>query len=247
MFSILLRLLRKSAPEISKILSQYGAASHSSPKQIEEPRINLYPLKYPQPCIQMNRIGKLYLRKRGFDPDQLETDWDLKQTGPVSFLDSIVYSNRILIPIYWGGEVVSFQSRDITGQSDRKYMACPMKRETLHHKDIVYKSPTAQKEEVPLIVVEGVTDVWRLGICAVATFGTSFKMEQVIELAGLRDDFIVMFDNERQAQEQAAKLAVKLRSLGKRVRIETVSTDPGDMEQEEANQLVSKLLSKRMN
>src|SRR5690606_7407018 len=97
---------------------------------------------------------------------------------------------------------VSFQARDITGRSEAKYLACPRERERIHHKHIVYGRGLPRRSRT-LIVVEGPLDVWRLGGRAVATFGIKFTMEQVLTIADLADKFLVLYDAEPQAQEQA--------------------------------------------
>jgi transposase-like protein len=235
---VLSRLLNMALPEVQKILRQYKGTGVF--RRVEAPKVSIHPFRFPRPNSPLNNMGKRYLARRGFDPEYLEQEWGLLQTGPVSFLDGIPYSNRIVIPINWSGRVVSFQTRDITNQSNQKYMACPMDRERIHHKNIIYGKPEKWKDA--LIVVEGVFDVWRLGERAAATFGTSFKMEQVMKLAKAAERFFIIFDNETQAQEQARKLAVKLKALGKIVDIETVKGDPGEMKQDDADHLVKQLL-----
>ena len=79
------------------------------------------------------------------------------------------------------------------------------------------------------------------GDCAVAPFGTSFTMEQVLALTKIHDKFFIVYDNEPQAQQQARKLAVKLKAAGKGI-IETVNTDPGDMKIEDAKHFAKTLL-----
>ncbi|OQC75344.1 MAG: DNA primase [Spirochaetes bacterium ADurb.Bin001] len=239
------KILGFPSDKIYNIIKNYMGSTVVTRRGKIEPRVNIYPLKFPQPFGTLNTVGKRYLESRGFDPTELISQWGIQQTGPVSFLDKISYSNRILIPIHWDGELVSFQTRDITGKADRKYMACPLKREVINHKTILYTSANNQKgwNRYPaLVVVEGVFDVWRLGPCAAATFGTSIKMEQVLALAKSHDRFFVVFDNESQAQGEARKLAVKLKALGKIVFIETVKTDPGDMDQSEADYFIKYLL-----
>src|SRR5690606_17185726 len=135
-----------------------------------------------------------------------------------------------------------FQTRDITDKSDKRYLACPSRREAISHKHIVYGKEEKWSKHPALIVVESVVDVWKLGTCAVATFGTSFTMEQVLALTKIHDRFFIVYDNEPQAQQQARKLAVKLKTLGKKVFIEIVNTDPGDMKIEDARHFTKILL-----
>lgn len=240
---IVSRLLGISFGEAGTIIRKYSRGV--IPRgQVEEAKVSIFPLKYPSPNMPLNKIGREYLRKRGFDPDKLEEDWGILQTGPISFLDKINYSHRILIPIYWDGEIVSFQARDITNRSDLKYLACPKRREKIHHKNILYGNQKYWKDSKALIVVEGVPDVWRFGPSAVATFGIEFKMNQVLELAKAHKKFFIIFDDEPQAQLKARELAVKLKTLGRWVQIVQIEGDPGEMEQEKADNLVKELLGK---
>ncbi|MCK9456781.1 MAG: hypothetical protein M0R31_05745 [Candidatus Riflebacteria bacterium] len=238
------RVLNLLPREVRTILKKYKTGEVISiRKLVPKSRVSIHPLKFPKPHSILNKYGKQYLAKRGFDPEYLEHKWGLCQTGPVSFLDKISYGNRILIPIYWNGEMVSFQSRDITDKSDRKYLACPMKREKIHHKNILYGYQEFWEDSHGIIIVEGVTDVWRLGDSAVATFGIEFKMEQVLQLKKLgRKRFFIVFDNEPQAQAQARVLATKLRTLGREAYIERVEGDPGSMKQRDADYFVKELL-----
>ena len=241
--SALARILNQPVEKMRQLIQEYAGPTGTIRKKAEEPRVSILPLKFPQPYFEhLNEAGKKYLEGRGFDPEKLEKKWKLKQTGPVSFLDKIPYGNRIIIPIRWGGELVSFQTRDITGKAEQRYLACPMRREVIHHKHIVYGKEEKWSKHPALIVVEGVVDVWKLGSSAVATFGTSFTMEQVLALAKIHDRFFIVYDNEPQARQQARKLAVKLKALGKKVFIETVDTDPGDMKIEDSRHFVKALL-----
>ena len=241
--SVLSRILNISVGKAKNLIQEYAGPTGTIRKKAKEPRVSILPIKFPQPYFEhLNEDGKKYLERRGFDPEKLEKKWKLKQTGPISFLGKISYGNRIIIPIYWGGQLVSFQTRDITERSSKRYLACPMKREVIHHKHIVYGNEEKWGKYPALIVVEGVVDVWKLGTSAVATFGTSFTMKQVLALAKIHDRFFIVYDNEPQAQQQARKLAVKLKALGKKVFIETVDTDPGDMKIEDARHFVKTLL-----
>src|SRR5690606_35506657 len=124
-------------------------------------------------------------------------------------------------------------------------LACPMKREKVHHKNILYGKQEDWYKYPALIVVEGVTDVWQFGTAAVATFGIEFKMEQVQQLSKAHDRFFILYDSETQAQEKARQLAVRLKALGKKEFIETLKGgDPADMKQDDADHLVKQFMRK---
>jgi len=92
------------------------------------------------------------------------------------------------------------------------------------------------------MVVEGITDVWRLGDGCCATFGTKVRLAQVRLLAEYSQVFFV-YDGEAQAQALARKLCRALSGMG--VQAENIlldGGDPGDMEQDEAQKLKQELL-----
>jgi len=214
-------------------------------KKVEEPRVSINPFKFPEPHTKLNKFGAAYLKKRGLDPAYIKEQWGVRQTGPSSYLDGISYGNRLLIPIKWDNKIVSFQSRDITGRSPKKYLVCPMKREVIHHKNILYGNQEYLEKAKNIIIVEGVVDVWKFGLYSCATFGTSFKMEQVLQLAKYDARFFIVFDNELTAQIQARKLMIMLRTMGKITHLETVPDDPGNMNSSEANYFVTGLMNRR--
>jgi hypothetical protein len=237
---VLSAVLHLPESKVRAIMHKYKGRIHR--RRTDEAKVSIFPLRLPKPNSALTGQYKRYLEKRGFDPDKLEKEWGLLQTGPVSLLDNISYSHRILIPIYWDGGIVSFQARDITDKSPLKYLACPKRREKIHHKNILYGKQEYWKKSKGIIVVEGATDVWRLGAHAAATFGIEFKMEQILLLSRLHNRFFIIFDDEPQAQRQAKVLATKLKTLGKEAYIEKIEGDPGSMKQEDANHLVKYLL-----
>jgi len=240
---VLSTALNVSPAQAKAILKNYRAGSKR--RKIADAKVSIRPTKLPKPTYNnLTKISKEYLVNRAYNPEYLEREWGLVSTGPVSYLDGIDYGNRIIAPVYWNGEMVSFQGRDVTGKADIKYLTCPKKREQIHHKNILYCKQEELVNSSAVIIVEGITDVWRLGPKAAATFGIEFKMEQVLQLKNLNDRFFIVFDNDRQAQTQAKKLATKLRALRKSVYIKTVGTDPGDMGQDDADHLVRELLER---
>lgn len=236
------KILHISNKQAREILDKYQG-NLSTPRKVLEPRITIYPFKLPNPTQKLSMSGRRYLHGRGYNSSQLERDWGILQTPPMSFLGGTNYGNRIIAPIYWRGEMVTFQGRDITGTHERRYLACPSNREKIKHADIVYGHPDTLGHTDTLILVEGIFDVWRLGKMAACTFGTSIKIRQILNLKPLANNFIILYDSEKTAQEQARQLAVKLKTLGKRTYIITLDDgDPGDLRQDVADKLVSDLL-----
>jgi len=156
-------------------------------------------------------------------------------------LDKIDYKHRILAPVYWNERMVSFQTRAINNNATPKYRACPKDREILHHKNILYGLQQYWKDRTG-ICVEGITDVWKLGLKAFATFGINYKPQQVTEMAKHFNRITIIFDDEPQAQEQAKKLASDLKIFGVASRIITIEGDPGSLSINQARKLTKEAL-----
>lgn len=192
--------------------------------------------KLPAGTGPLKAIHKRYLMQRNFLPSKIAAKYSLQATGPAGG-----YNHRIIIPIEFKRKLVSYQGRDITGRSELKYKACREEDEIRHHKHCLYGIDNVPGDSV--VVVEGVTDVWRLGDGAVATFGIKYTQEQVALLLRFKRIFI-LFDEEEQAQEQARLLAKALYSQERHVEIVELSGgDPGEMKQEDADGLMNELLN----
>jgi DNA primase len=158
-------------------------------------------------------------------------------TGPVSLLkddqQTVNYSHRIIYPINWNGEMVSFQSRDITEKHPLKYIACPTNWEKVHHKHLLYGPPILKRLNHS-IIVEGAFDVWRMRKKTFATLGTGFTKKQLLLISKLFDKSYILFDPEPAAQKRAQELATALKWLGHpTVVYNELESDPADLDQSE--------------
>lgn len=234
------KLLSINYDKAEKLVEQYGG---STSKKAKEPRVKMRSSKFSFPKSELKLFPnhKAYLEERDFDWEYLEDEWSITGTGPAAKLDGINYANRILAPIYWNGDLVSFQARDITDKHIAKYMACPPERERISHKHILYG---IQEDWGTFgICVEGITDAWRLGTAAFATFGIKYTMEQVLAMAEHFDEIVVIYDPERQAQRQAKQLIRDLRGKGVVAENLVLDCDPGDLPQDDADDLVRYLIN----
>jgi hypothetical protein len=235
---VITKLLNIDYGQAKQIIRQYGGRSHAP---IKEPKhkIRTHAHKLPSNVGPLQNSHRKYLIKRKFDPDKLVEEWNLQGTGPISILDGIDYGKRILAPIIWNGKQVSFQARDITDQHKLKYMACPKKRELIEHQTILYGDQS--KWGSTGICVEGITDVWRFGIKSFAVFGIDYTLSQVKKIRNAFDRVVIVFDDDPQAIKQAQKLKAELNFCGVKCYIESVTGDPGGMDQDEADHLVKQV------
>jgi len=234
------KLIGVSKKEAQQILKQYKIGKPRVAKEVKV-KIRAKSHKFPSGAMLLTDRHKLYLEKRGFDPDRLEREWNLFGTGPVAMLDGINYKHRIIAPVFWNGMRVTFQARDITGKHRLKYMACPQDRELVHHKDILYGKQTAWNGTG--IAVEGIFDVFRFGVSAFATFGIKYTSSQVRFIAKMFQRVTIVFDPEEQALKQANKLMNELKFRNVQANVMSgLDNDPASMKQDDADYLVKTIL-----
>lgn len=220
-------LLSVSWSKAKDIMKEYS--SHSSYHPTERKQKRATEIKMPS----NGPFGPSYiryLRGRNYDPYDTINKWDLVAGGPYGS-----QKHRIIAPVTYNNIIVSYQGRDITEKSDLKYKACKMEKEVIHHKNILYGIDHAKGS---CILVEGITDVWRLGYGAVASFGTSMMRSQIHLLAEKFRKVFVMFDNgptDKIAQWNAEKIAYDLAALDIETEICLINGDPGDLPQDEAD------------
>lgn len=232
------RLLRVRRQEAERIAEDYESNSILR-SRLNKDRDGPRPTSLQLPGSDLNKYHRKYLKKRNFDPDYIIKQYKIQGTGPLERWNKIDFSSRIIIPIYQGGQLISFQARDITGKTDLRYKGCPLQysvkdyKHTLYNLDSVYPLTDAL-----LVVVEGIMDVWRMGPGFVASFGTSLTDYQIRVLAAY-DHVMFLFDPEPDAQRKAQTYAERLASLGRQAEVLQMEAgkDPGDLDEAEAGYL----------
>lgn len=231
----IVELIKVSKGEAYRIYKEYNTKQKNKKSRISNVLKNKK-IKFPANIGPLLKIHKEYLIKRNFDPEKLEKEFYLKATSHIG-----PYKFRIIAPIYFQKRLVSYQGRDITNKQELRYKACQKSEEILYHKHILYNYDNARKEKV--ILVEGITDVWRLGKDTIGTFGTAYTREQLNLLANSYSRIFILFDGEPEAMERAEKLAYDLDLFGVESEIITIEEeDPATMSDEEAQYLKKELL-----
>ncbi len=180
-----------------------------------------------------------YLKHRKFDPDKVIKQFNLLSGGLVGD-----YKFRIIAPIYFKNELVSFQGRDITDKQKLRYMTCRKKDEVIFHKRLLYNLDNCTENKA--IICEGITDVWRLGDNTCCTFGVQFSTSQVLLLAERFNKVFVLYDPDPAGNKQGKVLSMQLAGLGLDVEIITISdSDPGSMSDRDALLLKKDLFRKK--
>ena len=190
-------------------------------------RTSQRPASIVMPGEPLTKPYRKYLHKRNFDPDEIEAKYRVQAGGIAG-----EWKYRLMIPVYHSGTLITYQGRDITGNSELRYKTLSIDKSLDDPKKYLYNIDNAKGREV--IVCEGVTDVWRIGDGSVATLGTSTTEEQVRKLRRF-DKVYILFDPEESAQKRAKKLGERIAAMGSEVEIidTGLGHDPGDMTEAE--------------
>jgi len=184
---------------------------------------------------RLSKSAKRYLISRKYNPDFLVQQYKIKSTDQYSTLyveeREWDFSERILCPVYMHRQLQCYIARDYTGEKDPKYMNSPVVASIREPRSCIYNYDTLKGK---IIIVEGVTDVWRFGAKVGAFLGIVFTPHQIRSLAEKDiEEVTVLFD--QGAEKRANMLAHALAAVIPVVRVAYISEDdPGIMEQDEA-------------
>lgn len=162
------------------------------------------------------------------------------------------FSNRIIIPVRdIEGNLVTFQGRDTTGESERKYLFPNMLPGTGRY---IYNAHYAMKAKAKTVILsEGCFDVWATttalesdlaykDFCACGTFGKHLSIsatntnssDQLSDLFALKEagveEFVILWDGEDKAIKAAVETALRLNDFGLNGTVARLSggLDPAD-------------------
>lgn len=225
-----------SAMRISKVaggeirLSDYETGSTFTKKQEVNRKLVEIPGQTP-----LSPIHKKYLCQRKFDVEKIVAEWDLKGTSNMSGR----WNWRITSPIKNKvGETVAYTGRSVNPDVSPRWLHSKNEEAGESPKKFLYG---IEKVLHRVLIVEGPSDVWRMGPGAVATLGISWKWEQVYILQRIPNRFI-LYDPERTALKRAEMLAEALSGHGGVVEIlKGHKKDPGDFYQRDADALMREL------
>lgn len=183
--------------------------------------------KIELPEGSMGEVHRKYLKRRGFDPDELNREYGIYGTGMLG-----EWKYRIIIPIYdKDGQLVTFQGRDYTGKQTLRYKTLSVEKSIVNPKFILYNENRVKGNV--LGICEGVFDALNMGPPFIATLGTSTTEQQCRKIAIYEKAYIV-FDPEFEAQQRAMKLAEKVAALGGHPEVIDIGgeNDPGSISKE---------------
>lgn len=144
---------------------------------------------------------------------------------------------RLIVPIYLDGELVSWQAADVTGRASRKYVSCADDRALVPKLGLIYGiDDVADSREV--VLVEGVTDRWRVGKRRCMAFlGKAWDYAHTMLLKRkVRGDCLLTVMLDPDAHDHGMALGKALGLVHERVRVvllEEDGPDPAELGEEE--------------
>jgi len=215
-----------------------------------------------------------YLEKRGFTEQSIETfslgfapddpNWLYRFLSSKHYSDQILaksglfarnnptyplFRNRLMFPIKnWKGQVVAFGGRDLSGNSQAKYINTPetvlyRKREIVYG---MYESLAFVKKEASCFLCEGYFDVLALhqaGLTtAMAPLGTAFTTDQGKLLRRYAERVALVFDTDDAGQMATKKALVVCENLGLESRVVQFEggKDPAELLEQEGPEALAK-------
>jgi hypothetical protein len=192
-------------------------------------------LVYPAGVNEMADCHRAYLKRRGFDPDEIHRLWNVHGIGLAARL-----AWRLFIPIAdVRGKVVSWTTRAIKKDAEQRYWSASPEEEAVPAKSLLFGEQYCRHA---VIICEGPFDVFRIGPGCVGTLGLSYSQEQVAKMVKYPIR-AVCFDSEPKAQERARRLCESLAPYpGRTTRIELDAPDPGSASKKEIAKLREEFL-----
>jgi hypothetical protein len=186
-------------------------------------------VKLPPGIGPMQQAHRRYLERRGFDPDKIERFWGVSGIG----LEGRELAWRLFIPITYEGELVSWTTRAI-GSKEPRYVNASPEQESTSPNALLYGADYARSS---IAIVEGPTDVWRIGPGAVAVLGLSYTRAQLGAILRYPKR-VICFDADPPARRRARQLRKELSTYPGETRVVRLSSgDVGDASPEDVGEI----------
>lgn len=212
-----------------KIMQEYTSNYiPENPTQTKRQKINEVSLK--QFSKKLSPLARKYLTARNFDPKLIQKKYGVRDGGVVGD-----YTHRLVIPFIYNKKVVTYTARDYSGKSDIRYKEMPLNQCAIPSSFTLYNIDTVKDVAV---VVEGPTDVWRIGDGCCAISGIKYTNQQIKCLLRKNPKKVfVMFDSnaEIQARNFAYDLGTLFKGDIKILRMQ--KDDPASLKEEEVKQI----------
>lgn len=237
---VLSTLLNVSESSIDNILIDYqGVGETLSEKKISN-------IKYLElPTNTFTKAERKYLKSRDFDPKYLYKKYHVVGGG----IDGD-WKFRIIIPVYYQGQLLSWTGRSILSKEKLKQLDIPryknlsIEKSVKNIKELFFNIDNCKSDTV--VLTEGVFDVLRFDGNAICSMGTELTESQINLLASRFRKIFILFDNEPEAQKKARKFGLQLSSIGIEVEIVNAYEDFGKNDMGECSREEIEIIKKEL-
>lgn len=176
-----------------------------------------------------------YLSSRNFNLEMISRTYKIKAVYNTGMPEK--YRWRIIVPIHINNRPVSFVAMAITRQNGIvPYLNASPEESVMQVNHCLYNYDSINYGR-EVVIVEGITDVWRMGKGFVASFTKAMTTEQIL-LLQKKNPSRVMIMYDADAQKNAISLANKLCGIFPSIEILALPDgDPGDLSEDDATDI----------
>jgi DNA primase len=170
--------------------------------------------------------------------------WDLRWGGsPGDRFFNKDFAYRVIAPIVIQEKPVAYVKRLLGSDGALEpFKSSSNEESVLPVKNTLYNFDGLSQGD-PVVIVEGITDVWKLGNGAVGTYGIQWTMDQISLLREKSPKrAYVLFDSEPEAQAQAQKLQEALWFTHTETLTFENLNDPGELSLDDGWDLMQELV-----
>ena len=237
---VLSTLLNVSESSIDNILIDYqGVGETLSEKKTSN-------VKYLElPTNTFTKAERKYLKSRDFDPKYLYKKYHIVGGG----IDGD-WKFRIIIPVYYQGQLLSWTGRSILSKEKLKQLDIPryknlsIEKSVKNIKELFFNIDNCKSDTV--VLTEGAFDVLRFDGNAICSMGTELTESQINLLASRFRKIFILFDNEPEAQKKARKFGLQLSSIGIEIEIVNAYDDFGKNDMGECSREEIEIIKKEL-
>lgn len=182
------------------------------------------------------RAVKYLVRDRGFPREDIRR---LCKRYDLHFAIRGDYANRIVIPVYEDGKLMTYLGRSIYNSAGLRYRALEKEKSVKQVKDCLYNFDNANRRGAILYLVEGAIDVWKVdfynysaGVRAIGLFNMNLEpaqLEQLIRLRDLYQSFVILLDSGQVAESFVLESQLSALLPGLTVQHLHIAGDPGEL------------------
>ena len=213
----LCQILGVPANTLDQILEPYQTKNKLLARLNEKEKLNKEKIELPGFPLSMQE--KNYLLERHFSPNELIEKYNIQGGGWLE------WKNRIIIPIYLGGRLVSWTARTVIKDREPRYKNLENHLSVIDPKKIFYNLDNCHGKSVALL--EGPFDVLRFGDNGICGFGITLTKTQILYLSERFKRIYILFDSQRIAQKKAKEYGMTLQGHGLDVFIVDAFSDYG--------------------